>query len=75
MTRLNSLVAMLERFLDLRTPVDKKTLIEYKINHPLCEAEYVAFAAIVGAMKHIQFGSEKLCSRDVALLIAEGDFI
>ena len=69
----NCFVAMLERYLDLRFPVEK-TLIDYKRNSLLCEAEYVALAAIVLALKPIQFGSEKLCSQDVRLLSAEGVF-
>ena len=49
--------------------------INYKINNPLSEAEYVALhAAIVHALKPIQLVSEKLCSQDVALHRAEGDF-
>ena len=71
--RWNSLVAMLERYLDLRSPVEK-TLIDYKINNPLSGAEYVALAAIAGALKPIKFGSEKLCSRDMTLLSVEGVF-
>ena len=63
----NSLVTMHERFLDLRSPVEK-TLIDYKIYNPLTEAEYVSLAVIVRALKPIQLGSEKHCSRDVALL-------
>ena len=49
-------------------------MIDCKINNPLSEAEYVALAAIVCAMKSIQLGSEKLCSRDVTPLSAEGVF-
>ena len=60
-TRWNSLVAMLERCLDLGSPVEKK-LIDYKINNPLSEADYAALTTIVRALKPIQFGSEKLCS-------------
>ena len=59
MTRWNSLVAMLERYLDVRSPVEK-ALIDYKINNPLSEAEYASLAAIVHALKSIQLGSEKL---------------
>ena len=51
-TRLNSLDAMLERCLDLRSPLEK-TLIDYKINDPFSEAEYVAFTAIVCALRPI----------------------
>ena len=64
---------MLHRCLDLCSPVEK-TLIDYKINKPLSEAEYVVLAAIVCALKPIQLGSGKLCSRDLTLLIADGDF-
>ena len=58
----------------------KKTLIDHKINIPLSEAEYVALAAIVRALKPIQLGSEdfqlfsELCRRDVTVLSAEGVF-
>ena len=52
----------------------KKTLIYYKINNPLCEAEYVTLAAIVRALNPIQLGAEKLCSRDVTLFSAERVF-
>ena len=46
-------------------------LIDCKINNPLSEAEYVAQAVIVLALKPIQLGSEKLRSRNVILLSAE----
>ena len=49
-------------------------MTDYKINNPLNEAEYVALAAIVRALKPIQLGCEKLCCRDVTLLSPEGDF-
>ena len=71
--RWNSLVAILERYLDVRSPVEK-TLMDYKINNPLCEAENVVLAAIVLVLKPIHLGSEKLCGRDVAPLSAEGVF-
>ena len=47
---------------------------DHKINDPLSEADYVAHAAIDRVLKPIQFGSEKLCSRDVTILCAEGVF-
>ena len=47
-------------------------MIDYKISNPLCEAEYAALDAIVRALKAIQLGSEKLCSRDVTLHSVEG---
>ena len=53
----------------------EKTLIDYEINNLLREAEYVALAAIVHALKHIQLCSLKLCSRDVTFLSAEGVFL
>ena len=62
---------MLEWYLDLKSPVEK-TMIDYKINNPWCEAEYVVLAAIARALKPIQLGFEKLCSRDVTRLTAEG---
>ena len=71
-TRWNCLVAMLERILDLRSPVKKQTLIDYKIHNPLNEAEYVAHVAIVRALKPIQFGSDKLFRWDVTFHGAEG---
>ena len=43
---------MLERYLDLRSPVEK-TMIDYKINKPLSEAEHVALAAIFRDLKPI----------------------
>ena len=46
-------------------------MIDYKINNPLSEAEYIAHAAIVCALKPIQLSSEKHCSRDVKLASAE----
>ena len=49
---------MLARYLDQRSPVEK-TLIDYKINNPLREAEYVALAAIARALKPIQLVSDK----------------
>ena len=61
---------MLERHLDLTSPV-KKILIDYTMNNPLSEAEYVA---IVRALKPIQLGPEKLCCRDVTLLIYDRVF-
>ena len=48
-TKWNSLVVMLEQFLDLKSPVEK-TLIDYKINNLLSEAEYAALTAIVRAL-------------------------
>ena len=44
---------MLERYLDLKSPVEN-ILIDYKIIDPLSEAEYVALAAIVRALTPIQ---------------------
>ena len=64
---------MLDRYLDPSSPVEK-TLIDYTINNTLSEAEYVVLAAIVRALKPIQLSYEKLCSRDVTLLSAEGAF-
>ena len=69
--RCNILVAMLERYLDLKYPVEK-TLIDYKINNPLSESEYVALSPIVHVLKPIQLGSEKRCSQEVTLLRAKG---
>ena len=51
-TSLSSLVAILKRFLDLRALV-KKTLIDRKLNSLLSEAECVALAAIVRALKPV----------------------
>ena len=53
----------------------RKNIDRHKINNPLREAEYVALAAIVRALKPIQLGSEQLCSLDVTLLSAEGVFL
>ena len=64
---------MPERYIDLRSP-EEKTFIDYKINKPLSEAQYVALAAILRALKPIQLGPEKLCRRDVTFLTAEGVF-
>ena len=49
-------------------------MIDYKINNPLSEAEYVALAAIVRALTPIQLSYEKFCGRVVTLLSAEGVF-
>ena len=65
---------MLEENLDQRSPVEK-TLTDYEIKNPLSEAEYVSLAATVRALKPIQLGSDKLCSRDVTLLSTEGVFL
>ena len=63
-TRWNSLVALLVRYLVLRSLVEK-ALIGYKINNHLSEAEYVALAAIVRALKPIHLGFEKLYKKIV----------
>ena len=44
------------------------------MNNPLIEAEYVALAAIIRALKPIKLGSENLCSWDVANHSAERVF-
>ena len=49
-------------------------MIHYEIIHSLSEAEYVALAAIVRALKPIQLGCEKLCCQDVTHLSAKGVF-
>ena len=72
-TRWNTLLVMLERYLDLRFPVEK-SLTDYKTNYPLSEAENVALAAIVRDLKPIHLGSEIHCSRDMTHLSAEGFF-
>ncbi len=72
-TRWKSLVAMLERYLELRMPVEK-TLIDYKVKNPVSEAENVAVNNIVRALKPVEVGSVNLCSRDSTLLSAEGVF-
>ena len=50
----------------------EKSLIDYKINNPFSEAEYIALAAIAYAWKSIKLGPDKLCSRDMTLLNDEG---
>ena len=64
---------MFEGYLDLRSPVEK-TLIDYKMDDPLGEAEYVALTAIVRALKPIKLGCGKPCGRDVTRLSAKGVF-
>ena len=61
-TRWNSVIAMLEPFFDIRSPVEK-ILIDCKINKPLSEAGYTVHAALLRVLKHIRLGFEKLCSQ------------
>ena len=58
-TRWNSLVAMFERYLGMRSHVENIS-IYYKINNPIIEEEYVALAAIACALKHLKH-LKRLC--------------
>lgn len=72
-TRWNSLLAMLDRFLEIKSAV-AKTLIDYKIKLDITDREYTALNDIVLALQPVKAGAERLCSRDATLLSAEGVF-
>ncbi|GBM93917.1 hypothetical protein AVEN_156418-1 [Araneus ventricosus] len=71
-TSYNSLLAMLERFLEIN-PAISKALIDIKEQQILVNADFETDGNLTG-LKPIKIGLEKLCSRNATLLTAEGVF-
>ncbi|GFV18931.1 uncharacterized protein TNCV_4758161 [Trichonephila clavipes] len=72
-TRWNNLLAMLERFLGIKSIISK-ALIAIKEKQMMVNVEFETVTAIVKGLKSLKIGLEKLCSRNVTLLTAEGVF-
>lgn len=72
-TRWNSLLAMLERFIALKTCI-LKALMDFKVNNTtnISEEEYLVVQTVVTALQPIKVGIERLGKRDASLLEAEG---
>ncbi|GFX19514.1 uncharacterized protein TNCV_2074231 [Trichonephila clavipes] len=72
-TRWNSLLAMLERFLEIMSAISK-ALIDIKEEQMMVNVEFETVTTIVKALKPVKIGLEKLCSRNATLLTADGVF-
>ena len=72
-TRWNSLLEMLDRFLEIKSAISK-ALIDIKQQDVLDNIESETLTAIIASLKTVKIGLKKLCSRDVTLLTAEGVF-
>ncbi|GBL71227.1 hypothetical protein AVEN_191831-1 [Araneus ventricosus] len=72
-TRCNSLLAMLERLLEIK-PAMSKTLIDTQEQRILANVEFETLTATVAGLKPVNIGLGKLCSRNATLLTAEGVF-
>ncbi|GFS97607.1 uncharacterized protein TNCV_4488441 [Trichonephila clavipes] len=72
-TRWNNLLAMLERFLEIKSAISK-ALIDIKEEQMMVIVEFETVTTIVKGLKPVKIGLEKLCSRNATLLTAEGVF-
>ncbi|GFT87423.1 uncharacterized protein TNCV_4050691 [Trichonephila clavipes] len=72
-TRWNSLLAVLERFLEIKSAISK-ALIGIKEEQMMVNVEFETVTTIVKGLKPVKIGLEKLCSRNATLLTAEGVF-
>ncbi|GFX29132.1 uncharacterized protein TNCV_3216671 [Trichonephila clavipes] len=72
-TRWNSLLAMLEIFLEIKSAISK-ALIDIKEEQMGVNVEFETVTTIVKGLKPVKIGLEKLCSRNATLLTAEGVF-
>ena len=73
-TRWNSLVAMLERFLELKTCI-LKAMIDLKEILNISEEEYAVMNATTISLQPIEVGIERLGKSDATPLDAEGVLI
>ncbi|GFS82335.1 uncharacterized protein TNCV_3340501 [Trichonephila clavipes] len=69
----NSLLAMLERFLEIKSAISK-ALIDIKEEQIMVNVEFETVTTIAADLKPVKIGLEKLCSRNATLLTAEGVF-
>lgn len=72
-TRWNSLLAMLERFLEIWLSV-AKALIDCKSELNITKEELAAIQDIVSSLQPVKAGAEKLTNRETTILAAEGVF-
>ncbi|GFY09447.1 uncharacterized protein TNCV_4321261 [Trichonephila clavipes] len=72
-TRCNSLLSMLERFLEIKSAISK-ALIDIKEEQMMVNVEFETVTTVVKGLKPVKIGLEKLCSRNATLLTAEGVF-
>ncbi|GFV91600.1 uncharacterized protein TNCV_770661 [Trichonephila clavipes] len=72
-TRWNSLLAMLERFLEIKSAISK-ALIDIKEEQMMVNVEFETVTTIVKGLKPEKIGLDKLCSRNTTLLTAESVF-
>ncbi|GFS89091.1 uncharacterized protein TNCV_1258471 [Trichonephila clavipes] len=72
-TRWNSLLTMLERFLEIKSAISK-ALIDIKEEQMMVNVEFETVTTIVKGLKPVKIGLEKLCSRNATLLTAESVF-
>ena len=72
-TRRNSLLAMLERFLEI-WPSTANALIDCQSELNLSKEELAAVQDIVSASQPVKAGAEKLTNRETTILAAEGVF-
>ena len=69
----NSLVAMLERFLEI-WPSVAKALIDFKYELSITKEELSAIQDIVSSLQPVKAGAEKWANREMTILGAEGVF-
>ncbi|GFU33659.1 uncharacterized protein TNCV_2830341 [Trichonephila clavipes] len=72
-TRWDSLLAMLERFLEIKSAISK-ALIDVKEEQKMVNVEFETVTTIVKVLKPVKIGLEKLCSRNATLLTAKEVF-
>ena len=71
--RWNSLLAMIERFLEIKNSIIK-ALLDLKIKCDISEYEFGALHDVRNALLPIKLGSDKLCHRQSTLITAETVF-
>lgn len=71
--RWNSLLSMIERFLEIRNSL-MKALLDLKIKCDISDYEFGALRDVRNALLPIKFGSDKLCHRESTLITAETVF-
>ena len=69
-TRWNSLLAMVERFLEVKSAIIK-SLVDLKVNCELSRKEFAALENLEKVLQPVKLGAEKLCNREATLLTTE----
>ena len=72
-TRWNSLLAMIERFFEVKSAI-KKALVDLKMKCDLSNEEFTALEMLIKVLQPVKIVAEKLCHRDATILTTEALF-